>query len=357
MAQDLDIEFKYSHLKDPETCPIEELKLQVEELETQVGFFDTKQLAIKKFINSVYGALGSKYFVAHNVHMAQSITSQGQDLNHYSENSVNAYFKGIFQSDPTITLYYQWVHHAADGTKYTYGTPDKPADYYSSGKWTECESWEPAVKNGKKLTKDDLGCLKDNSRGKCDWFQTRTKLSKKLGVDPERMKTFDISKGKTTETGELTGEVFDYLDGNQSLTIGGDTDSCSGGTLVEHRGGVRQKIEDLFRACKYESADSVMVTENGTELVPGCGYEIAAADPETGEPVWGAVRYVMRHRVSKARYRLTTESGRTVEVTGDHSVMVERGGRIVSVKAAEIDPASDRLVSLAEDGGCPEFEQ
>ena len=84
-----DIEFKYSWLKDPETCPIEELEKQVKDLSNLVGFYDTKQLAIKKFINSVYGALGSKYFVAYNVLMAESITAQGRDLNHYSENSVN----------------------------------------------------------------------------------------------------------------------------------------------------------------------------------------------------------------------------------------------------------------------------
>ena len=35
------------------------------------------------------------------------------------------------------------------------------------------------------------------------------------------MKTFDISKGKTTETGELTGPEYDYLEGTQSMIIGG----------------------------------------------------------------------------------------------------------------------------------------
>jgi hypothetical protein len=59
-------------------------------------------LALKKFINSVYGATASKYFIAHNVDVAESITLQGQDLNHYSENAVNEYFSGVFQNDTEL---------------------------------------------------------------------------------------------------------------------------------------------------------------------------------------------------------------------------------------------------------------
>ena len=101
----VDIELKFGTLQNPDTCPIEELKAQIADLENKVGFYETKQLAIKKFINSVYGALGSKYFVAYNTAMAESITAQGRDLNHFTEISVNEYFEGIFQSNPEITVY------------------------------------------------------------------------------------------------------------------------------------------------------------------------------------------------------------------------------------------------------------
>lgn len=84
---------------DPETCTIEEGEAEVKRLQALMGFYETKQLALKKFINSVYGATASKYFTAHNTAVAESITLQGQDLNHFSENSVNAYFKGVFQAD------------------------------------------------------------------------------------------------------------------------------------------------------------------------------------------------------------------------------------------------------------------
>lgn len=144
-------EYKFANIKEPETCPIEDLEKEVERLRVLGEFYETKQLALKKFINSVYGATASKYFIAHNTNVAESITLQGQDLNHYSENSVNEYFSGVFQND--------------------------------------------------------------------------TELHKKLGISTELAKQVNIAKGKTTETGLLDGPEFLYLNGNQSLTVAGDTDS------------------------------------------------------------------------------------------------------------------------------------
>ena len=87
---------------DPYTCDLETLENEVKRLEGISGYYETKQLALKKFINSVYGATASKFFIAHNTDIAESITLQGQDLNHYSENSVNDYFSGIFQNDTEL---------------------------------------------------------------------------------------------------------------------------------------------------------------------------------------------------------------------------------------------------------------
>lgn len=87
---------------DPYTCDLETLESEVKRLEGLSGYYETKQLALKKFINSVYGATASKFFIAHNTDIAESITLQGQDLNHYSENSVNDYFSGIFQNDTEL---------------------------------------------------------------------------------------------------------------------------------------------------------------------------------------------------------------------------------------------------------------
>jgi intein/homing endonuclease len=57
------------------------------------------------------------------------------------------------------------------------------------------------------------------------------------------------------------------------------------------------------------------------------------------------VAAVYRHKVSKARWKVTLEDGKTVEVTNDHSIMVERNGKLIEVKASEI-LESDDFISI-----------
>ena len=76
------MEFKFTNI-DPNNCSIEDLEKEVQRLYDLGDFYETKQLALKKFLNSVYGAIASKYFIGFNTNVAESITLQGQDLNHY----------------------------------------------------------------------------------------------------------------------------------------------------------------------------------------------------------------------------------------------------------------------------------
>lgn len=337
------VELKFSSITDPYTCPIEDLKSEMEKLETLVGFYDTKQLAIKKFINSVYGATASKYFVACNTDMAESITAQGRDLNHFSENSVNRYFNGIFQSDPLITLFYQWVHYDENGNKFTFDSKEKPENYYTVGKWEECEDWAKAVKKGKQITPETKQYLTNNADGHCDWFRTEVKLSQKLGIDPEKMKTFDISKGKTTQTKELTGKVFEYLDGTESLCVGGDTDSIFSETSVEIDTDL-VPISQFFNQAKMENDDVVLMTPNGSEVIPVRNHTTKTYDIINDCISNRPINYIMRHKVSKSKFKITSESGKEVIVTGDHSCMVIRDGALISIKAKDINPETDKLI-------------
>lgn len=340
--------FKYAWLKNPYDCPIEELKKQVVDLHSRAGYFETKQLAIKKFINSVYGALGSKHFFAHNTAIAESITAQGRDLNHFSENSVNRYFSGIFQSNPDIILHYQWIHIDKDGKRFDFGSKEKPEDYYASGTWEECESYVPAVKKGKRLTPDLIGCIKDNSQGHCDWFKRNAKLWDKLKVNPELARTFDISKGKTTESKPLTGPEYDYLDGTESLSVAGDTDSIDGNSVIDIND-EKIAIRDAFAAIKYMNIDTVIMLPNGTQIVPAPSditLTTKTYDASTDTVCDKQIKYIMRHKVKKSKYKITTESGKEVIVTGDHSCMVVRDGILISVTAQEINPETDKIITI-----------
>lgn len=253
---------------DPYTCDLETLENEVKRLEGVSGYYETKQLALKKFINSVYGATASKFFVAHNTDIAESITLQGQDLNHFSENSVNDYFSGIFQND--------------------------------------------------------------------------TELHKKLGISTEAAKEVTIDKGKTTPMKKLD---LDYLKGDESLTCAGDTDSVSGNTMIYVEDGGQMRIDDYFKISKFLNKDIVIKCADSSEVVPVKGGTTLAIDNDLNQK-FKSINYIMRHKVTKPKFTITSKSGKKVEVTGDHSCMVVRNGELISIKAKDINIDTDKLVTL-----------
>lgn len=87
---------------DPETCSIEELKAAIEECNNKAEFFEACQLGVKLFLNSVYGAMASAYYVCNNLSIAESITLQGQDLIKYSMKVINLYFKDKWHLDTEV---------------------------------------------------------------------------------------------------------------------------------------------------------------------------------------------------------------------------------------------------------------
>lgn len=264
-------EYKFSQIQDPENCPIEILQKEVQRLFELGEYYETKQLALKKFINSVYGATASKYFIAHNTAVAESITLQGQDLNHFSENAVNEYFNGIFQND--------------------------------------------------------------------------TELHKKLGISTEDAQKVSIAKGKITDTGLLTGPEFSYLVGNQSLTVAGDTDSSISSVKIYIDGCVTS-FEDAFNKLKYENNDTVLTTQTGQEIVPVHNHTTLSYIDHSDTTCNKPIKYIMRHKVNKSHYKITTKSGKFVELTGDHSIMVIRNNELLSIPVKDI-LKTDLVISIA----------
>lgn len=253
---------------DPYTCDLETLENEVKRLEGISGYYETKQLALKKFINSVYGATASKFFIAHNTDIAESITLQGQDLNHYSENSVNDYFSGIFQND--------------------------------------------------------------------------TELHKKLGISTEAAQQVTIDKGKTTPMKKLD---LDYLKGDESLTCAGDTDSVSGDTMIYIEDDSLMRIDSYFKISKFLNKDIVIRCADGSEVIPVKSGSTLTIDDNLNCK-FGGINYIMRHKVTKPKFTITSKSGKKVEVTGDHSCMVIRNGELISIKAKDINKDTDKLVTL-----------
>ena len=77
---------------DPTTASRDMIRTEIERLQALSDTWRNEEQAIKLAINSIYGGLGNKYFVAHNSEVAESVTLQGQDLIKYAEQVMNEYF-------------------------------------------------------------------------------------------------------------------------------------------------------------------------------------------------------------------------------------------------------------------------
>ena len=87
---------------NPYECSIEELENEIKRLkDIKEEYFNLEQ-SIKIFINSVYGACASPFFVGYNIHVAEAVTLQGQDLIKYANKVIDEYFITLWHKDTEL---------------------------------------------------------------------------------------------------------------------------------------------------------------------------------------------------------------------------------------------------------------
>lgn len=111
--------------------------------------------------------------------------------------------------------------------------------------------------------------------------------------------------------------------------VAGDTDSVLGSSKISVNS-KDMKIEDLFDLVKENGM--VEVLENGSELAFPYGDTFVTDTLERK----ALVRNVMKHKVSKKLYKVEVNGNEPLVMTEDHSIMVERDGKIIECKPAEI---------------------
>ena len=94
-------EFKLSKI-DPAVCSIDELKKEIQKLKSVVDEYNGLQHSIKIFINSIYGACASPYFVGYNIYAAEAVTLQGQDMIHFANSIIDDYFLNMRHKDTQL---------------------------------------------------------------------------------------------------------------------------------------------------------------------------------------------------------------------------------------------------------------
>ncbi len=74
------------------------------------------------------------------------------------------------------------------------------------------------------------------------------------------------------------------------------------------------------------------------------GIEVPSFDRETHEMTWQPVTHAIRHETDEQTYEILTERGRTVEVTGNHSLFsVSADGETTEVAAGALEPGDTVL--------------
>jgi DNA polymerase elongation subunit (family B) len=87
---------------DPNTASKEEIVAEINRLTWLMNLKKNEEQAIKIFINSVYGATASPYFVGYNVRVAEAITLQGQEMIKYVSKIINRYFTEFWHRDTQL---------------------------------------------------------------------------------------------------------------------------------------------------------------------------------------------------------------------------------------------------------------
>ena len=133
----------------------------------------------------------------------------------------------------------------------------------------------------------------------------------------------------------------------QPISIYSDTDSTSHSSLLltKDAKNVENKItiESLFNESLEKNGLSDL-TKNNQEIVK-CDYKILNWTKEKGLE-YCPVKYVMRHKVSKPKFKIKTKSGKEIIVTNDHSCIVFRNGKQLTIKAKDINKDTDKILSV-----------
>lgn len=119
----------------------------------------------------------------------------------------------------------------------------------------------------------------------------------------------------------------------------GDTDSCVGDTIIETTHG-KIKIEDFY---ERTAGNWNQFTPNGLIKKPYRKLFVKSMSDKF-EVEFKSVKYIMKHFVEKRMYKIKTH-GREVIITEDHSVIINRNGKMLSVKPKDI-LKTDKLIFI-----------
>jgi len=275
---------------------IAELKSKIDETQAEYDRAKAMQLALKLVINGTYGAFAHPKFVLSNSHIANAITAMGRDVIQYMLKKIEKYFYKEWHLDIEA--------HKKLGIEYI------------------------AEKGGKYFLLDREGDNIHYPHNSLDELITKLNIVKSdLKEDKKELNGYNILCYR---------EIHDFSNVQQiskenPIIIYGDTDSCHKNTIISTNNG-NFTIEELYH--KNINKGSAGITLKGHESV-NCDEKVLNYDESKGL-YYAPVKRIIRHKVTKPKWKLRTKSGEEIIVTNDHSMIVFRDGKKLEVKPSEI---------------------
>lgn len=130
------------------------------------------------------------------------------------------------------------------------------------------------------------------------------------------------------------------IDKSEHVSIYADTDSVDSNTIINTNNG-KFTIEKWYN-------NNIINGSGGKTLK---GHESVLSDDkilnysDDGDIYYANTKRIIRHKVSKAKWKLKTKSGKEILVTNDHSMIVFRNGVKTEVKPSEI-LKSDKILTI-----------
>jgi DNA polymerase elongation subunit (family B) len=136
---------------------------------------------------------------------------------------------------------------------------------------------------------------------------------------------------------------------SMDFIIYGDTDSVFSDTKILIQDEVGKefeiKIEDFFN--QLMENEEIKIDYKGNQIIEPSG--ISSLNYVDGYIRFSGIKKVIRHKVRKPKWKITTETGKEVIVTNDHSVTVFRNSKKIHIKPSEIDINTDEILSVDVD--------
>jgi DNA polymerase elongation subunit (family B) len=284
---------------------IAELKKKIDTTQADYDRAKAMQLALKLVINGTYGAFAHPKFVLSNSHIANAITAMGRDVIQYMLKMIENYFYNEWHLDINA--------HEKLGLEYI------------------------GEKNGKYFLLDKNGENIHYPHNSLDELLSKLNIYRNdLIEDKKELNGYNILCYRNIHDFSNISKIPK----EEPIIIYGDTDSCHKDTIIITNNG-EKTIEYFYN--ENIKKGSAGITLKGHESVY-TNDKILNYDENKGL-YYAPVKRIIRHKVSKTKWKLKTKSGEEIIVTNDHSMIVFRNGKKLEVKPSEI-LKTDKILSV-----------